>query len=329
MPNIITHTLFSDEVFEVLVNEQNDVLSGRLALVEAGANGPDFLFFHGLSYKHFLKNSSLRKLGSLAHEDHINDFYLSALQSIRKEADPQIKKDMIAYCIGHLCHWALDSTVHPYVFYRTGNCKGKSAWWHHRFESLLDAIVLKVKKELTIKDYKAYSICDLSLEQVRAIARIYVPAANNVFHIPVTGHEILESIQDWKTMQRVFYDASGKKVEMLQKLEGVLGVQSLFSGYLVPNTPIDPFDVTNLLHKVWLHPCDKTLASTESFFDLYERAKILALDSIRLFIHAISDQDLEQVLASKLADRNYDMGIKYGYTMKYFDPVQDHPIYDR
>lgn len=46
MPNIITHTLFADDVQDLLDNES---LKSRRKLFAAGSNGPDFLFFHNIS----------------------------------------------------------------------------------------------------------------------------------------------------------------------------------------------------------------------------------------------------------------------------------------
>ena len=49
MPNIITHILFTDDVYEKLDDPKYDFLESRLQLMEVGGNGPDFLFFHNLS----------------------------------------------------------------------------------------------------------------------------------------------------------------------------------------------------------------------------------------------------------------------------------------
>lgn len=321
MPNIITHVLFADDVCEKIEKDKQDLFNSRLQLFEIGSNGPDFLFFQGFNLKELHKKHPLRKLGGECHSHSINDFYLSCLNSINRENDDEIRKDMIAYVCGHLCHWALDSTAHPYVFYRTGNCKGKSAWWHHRFESLLDAIMLKVKNECTIKDFKAYEICQVSLEQARAIARIYIPVLDNVYGAKVKPHEILNCLNDWCFVEKVLYDASGRKYNATHLLERLVLSESMISGYFVPNEPDDPFDVTNLLHKRWCHPCDEKIVSTESFFDLYDKAILKALDVIRLFTLACEDEKAVPDFIHYLANQSYDTGLSEQKEMKYFDLV--------
>ena len=104
MPNIITHILFTDDVYEKLDDPKYDFLESRLQLMEVGGNGPDFLFFHNLNPTSFMKKTSLRKIGNEVHSHSINDFYASAVASIQKEKDPDIRQDMLTYTCVHLCH---------------------------------------------------------------------------------------------------------------------------------------------------------------------------------------------------------------------------------
>lgn len=321
MPNIITHTLFAQEIFDKVDEATHDLFEPRLQLLEIGSNGPDFLFFHGMNPKDFYKKSDLRVAGSMFHAAHVNDFYQKALISIRNEQDEDIKKDMMTYVCGHLCHWALDATSHPYVFYRTGPCKGKSAWYHHRFESLLDAIMLKVKRECTIEDFIFYEVCDVTKEQARAIARIYVVAIRQILGFDIKPHQILESLNDWHFIETLFYDASGDKLKALQTLETFTKAYNSLSGYIVPNHPDDPYDVMNLLHTRWHHPSDSSFVSTESFFDLYDRAQLLAMEAIRLFLAACQNPDLDEDLLLLIKDRNYNLGVSNQAEMTNFDLI--------
>ena len=321
MPNIITHTLFFDELYDSFDSSYLEWMDSRKQLMEIGSNGPDFLFFHCFSPERILKRTKLRTLGNVVHHSKVNEFYKMAVYLIRNEKNEEIKKDMMAYVCGHLCHWALDSQVHPYVFYRTGTCKGESAWWHHRFESILDALVLKAQKGITIQEYKAGKICDVSKEMARAIAKIYVPIAKEVYGVDIKPHEILESLNDWKFMQSVFYDPTGSKYKMAHSIEKLVDKDNIFSGYFVPNTAHDPYDTCNLMHKEWLHPCDDSIKSTDSFFDLYAKALNSARIVIDLFLEAIEDESKVDEFTSFLADRNYDTGLSEDKKMKYFDLI--------
>ena len=321
MPNIITHTLLADDFIEKSSPSIKEWLLPRKQLVEIGSNGPDFLFFHGLSPKRAFHKDSLRKWGNKVHSQKIREFYACALDSIHKDKDEAIQKDMIAYLMGHLMHWALDSTAHPYVYYRTGNDHKKSSQWHHRFESLIDAIMLKVKREQTIRDFKAYEVTDASLEQIRAICRIYVPVLRKVYGVHVLPHQIKESIEDWNFMEKVFYDQNGKKFDVSYRLETMIGQESLISGFFVPNQPEDPFDTMNLLHKEWVHPCDESKKSSESFFDLYEKALDKAFEVNTLLLECIEDPAKDEAFLNFIGEKDYNTGLDEDLPMKYFDLV--------
>ncbi len=321
MPNIVTHTLFADDVLGLLDAPE---LNSRRQLFEVGSNGPDILFFHHMNPKSVLKKTPLHHMGSVLHEEYTNDFYASALDSIRKEKNPQIREDMIAYTAGHLCHWALDSTAHPYIFCRTGNCKGQSASDHHRFESILDSLMLKLKRDETIRDYDvAEAVCRTSPEIKRAVARIYVPALNAIFETGIQPHEIAETLDDWHFMQKVFHDPSGKKIRMARHLEKLIGRPNQFSGFAVPSQPEDNYDIMNLLHRTWHNP-QSGEACDRDFLMLYDEAIGKAVTAIHLFLNACAEvhsKEAEKEFLGYLNNRNYESGLPEFGELEHFDLV--------
>ena len=63
------------------------------------------------------KSHELNRLGSRMHNEHINDFYECAYAQLYKSRQiKKIQERMIVYLFGHLCHWALDKTAHPYIY---------------------------------------------------------------------------------------------------------------------------------------------------------------------------------------------------------------------
>ena len=317
MPNIITHSLFAQDMLNHFENEA--WLQDRNHLFTVGSNGPDYLFFSGLGSKRSFQDRDLRKFGGLLHKSHVNDFYKSALESIRNEKDEAIRADMIAYVCGHLCHWALDSTVHSYVYYRTGHGTPQNSWNHHRMESILDSIVLKVKRNETIVQFDTPQIADCSLDEARAIARIYVPAIESIFDTQIKPHLIKNSLDNWHFIQKAEYDPKGSKLSFLKGIESVIRKKNLGSGLIVPNTPIDDYDVCNLMHKKWVHPADETIVSTESFFDLYDKALIKAQNAMRLFLEAVKDPSQEKDLMNFIGNQTYNEGLPEDLPMVNFD----------
>ena len=317
MPNIITHSLFAKEMADRFPDA--GWLHAREHLFTVGSNGPDYLFFYGFGAGGPLKGATLRRYGGQLHKGHVNAFYESALRSIRHEKDPAIRQDMIAYVCGHLSHWALDSTVHPYVYYRTGHGSAQNSWNHHRMESVLDSIVLKVKNGETTKQFDTPAIANCSLEEARAVARIYVPAIEAVFNEQIAPHQIKDALDDWHRVQKLEHDPKGVKLASLKSLEKLTGTKNLASGLIVPNAPVDDYDICNLTHKKWIHPADENRVSTESFFDLYDKALITGETAIRLFLAAVDDKAEEKDFLRFIGNRTYNEGLPEDLPMVHFD----------
>lgn len=321
MPNIVTHILFAREMVQSKLDTRACALVNQdPQLFEVGSNGPDYLFFHDTTPKHVMKKSKIRQVGTYCHRREVNAFYQDAIKTIRNESDPQIKKEETIYVMGHLCHWALDSVAHPYIFYRTGSGDKTSQFRHHRIESLIDAALLKVKLNTTIDEFKAYEICDVSMEQARAITRIYHSIAQNVYGIKERPHEYLQALNDWYFVQKLLYDRNGKKIRSFQRVEKLIGKIGLVSAMLVPNEPSDPCDIFNLNHKEWVHPCDKNLKSNDSFLDLFDKGLNRANHVINLFLDALEDESKEQEWIDFIANRNYTKGLSDNGPMTVFDP---------
>lgn len=317
MPNLVTHTLFAQDVLKDL---NFRILNQNAHLFEIGSNGPDFLFFHKTPLTKAMEKTPLRKLGSKLHSGEVNAFYSSLLSTIRHEKNPGMRQEMIAYSCGHLCHWALDSTMHPYIFYRTGSCKGRSAWDHHRMESILDALMLKMKTGKTIVEYNVPEECaNPTRSEMKVIARLYAPALNELYGEDIRPSMIAEALQDWHRMQKVFYDPKGRKVKALGALEKVSGMKNLMTGYAIPAKPEDNHDVFNLMHKEWKHPVTEE-PSVASVLDLYEIALHKARRAIVLFLGACKDEEEEGKLLDFIDDDNYNLNTHTDFGMHCYAP---------
>lgn len=324
MPNLVTHALFCEDVMKSL---NDPILNRHRMFMITGSQGPDFLFFYRTTPTKLWMPNKVRHYGNKFHEENVNAFYSSALESIRHEKNKSIQREMIAYMCGHLCHWAMDSTFHPYVYYRTGNYSSNqnSAFLHHRFESLLDAAMLKFKKDTTITDYDPGVECmSASLPIARAIARIYIPAIETIYQDQIEPNAIVEALKDWRTMQKVFRDPKNHKKGFLQPIEKAVGLEHALSGFSIPNVCEDNVDICNLLHRQWKNPASLEV-SNQSLFDLYDEAQQKATTVIPYFLDAIENPQVQQKLMDYLGDRNYEMGLPTGYEMKEFDII-DLPI---
>ena len=312
MPNIITHGLFAKAVYDEISDQKlKEIIKEFPREYIIGSNGPDFLFF----YKFFQKKyAPVRELGSKVHAGHVNEFYDLAFDLIQNEKDATLQKAMISYVAGHLCHWALDSRAHPYIFYKTGSYSGLSASMHHRFESMMDAMMLMKIRHETIKTFKFYLLAKQSPYSVQAVAAIYVPIIETVFHEKITAKEIKDALDDWYSLQNWLYDPKGVKTRLLKAYEKKAGRPWLFSGNVVPYKIDKTYDILNEKKEVWCHSTDETKISHESFMEIFERAK---KDVLNIFEH----HSEKEFVLSQIGNASYDTQESEPKEMKHFNLI--------
>lgn len=325
MPNIITHKIFAEEVLKNMTKHDiRAIIEKYPQSYYIGSNGPDFLFFSHIKPWEAYKNHTLNRLGSRMHAEHINDFYAVALRCVKQQETQTVKETMMAYLFGHLCHWALDKTTHPYIFYRTGNCKGKSAGYHHRFESMMDTMMLDKFKGISIKEFPCYEICEYDEDILKAIARIYVPIAKEVYHVDVKVHDIRETLNSWYDVQKLLYDPNTIKYPLVKGFETIVRQPWKITGNIVKAKVDDRYDILNEEKRMWTHPCDATLQSNASFLELFNEAIPTAIAVIEKAYGCIEyDADVNNVM-DILKNQAYDTGMDDNKEMRYFDVIYEN-----
>ncbi|MGX8835441.1 zinc dependent phospholipase C family protein [Amedibacillus sp. YH-ame6] len=324
MPNIITHKLFAERVFTQLRKQDiKRIIEQHPQIFYIGCNGPDFLFFSNSKPWHAHRSHKLNRLGSQMHASLINEFYNTAIECVKQQQDEVTKETMMAYLFGHLCHWALDKTTHPYVFYRTGNCKGLSAGYHHRFESMMDTMMLDKLKGIDITEFRSHEMCAYDEDMLKAIARIYVPVAKKVYHTEVKVNELRNALDSWQDIQKMLYDPKHIKYYALKSVETILRKPWAISGNVVKRKIDDRFDILNEHHTLWFHPCDDHISSNASFMELFEEAADIALCVIEKAYGCIEYGAPTTTLCEELQDQAYDSGMSGEREMKFFDIIYE------
>lgn len=320
MPNLITHKIFAEEVLHRLQNKtMQRMIRDNEQLYYIGSNGPDPLFFYEATPWNLFHNNFVSDIGNALHCGHVNAFYISAIHQIQKQKHIKIKERMLAYMFGHICHWAIDSSAHPYIYYRTGDCTGMSLNYHHRFESILDETVLRTYRNMTIQQFHFPDICLFDTDMLQAIARIYVPVTKEIFSIDLRVFDLRKALEGWHAAQTWLYDPKHIKINAWSIYESMHRNTWQMSGNIVPNQNENNIDVMNETHMLWKHPCDDTITSTASFPDLFDTAIDLAVDAIETAYQCTYHQLPESAITSLLKDHAYDTGMSGFQKMNFFD----------
>ena len=120
MPATMTHACFAKDVYDILPDDIKNSLSiSRLKMF--GQSTDSLMFYNLLSLS---PGKDIRKFQSFFHRNQSQEFFLNLIRYIK---DNYINdSDTLSFLVGFICHYILDSTIHPYIFYKTGNfIKGK------------------------------------------------------------------------------------------------------------------------------------------------------------------------------------------------------------
>ncbi|MDO4521540.1 MAG: zinc dependent phospholipase C family protein [Eubacteriales bacterium] len=158
MPTTYAHDLFGKMVYHRVNEELQRLILQHKTAYQIGLHGPDILFY----VRPFHKNR-INELGQRMHEEQASVFFRHAKKIYAQTKDPNV----LAYLMGFVCHFMLDSTCHPYISeFMKITCAG-----HDEIETELDR-ELMVRTEKNPFHYLPASVIQTESRSVQAIASV-------------------------------------------------------------------------------------------------------------------------------------------------------------
>lgn len=275
MPASLTHYCFAKNVLERLPAQERDQLDAYFW----GAQGPDFLFCH--NYQRFIGlgrgREGLKAYGNLMHSTRPS-LTLEAMRGfLRKHTEPAYR----LYVRGFLCHYALDSTAHPYVNALAAALARErphetAGTMHGEIESALDAVILRRETGKLPSEVHLKHLFPKNEGVQRCIARLYRYVLWEAYQADIAEEELLQATKDAHFVFAAITDRTGLKHRLFDLLER--GRPHEITSHIVPLTEGEGVDYANIREEPW-----GPQGSTQTFFELYEQALELALELIRNF----------------------------------------------
>ena len=321
MPATITHAYFAKDLYEVLPED----ISSKIDLnrTKMFAQSTDSIMFYNiLSLK---SGKSLRKFQYYFHTHKTNEFFINLLNFVRLH---DIKdQDTYSFIVGFIAHYILDSTVHPYVVYKTGmfNKKDKTTYKynniHYFMETFLDNDMIKRRENINPYKFKMskfwYDKRKFSIDLENTIDYSFY----TTFNIKGMSYKYYKSLKQMKTFINLFRrDTLGIK-RFFYKLIDTFTPRNVFRfEALSYHYPLDDkHNFLNSIHKEWRNPCDFDLISTESFVDLYLKSLKDARSVIMKVFDFLNGEDVD--LDKLLLNKSYISGLNLDEEkeLKYFE----------
>ncbi len=324
MPSITTHHIFSKNILNHLKQSELELFKDELTIYHTFAQSHDYLFYYTFDIKNAKR---IRNLGHRAHHENTQEYIINIVKEIINN-NLENNKQAIAYLYGVITHYVLDSTCHPYIFYKTGiyrksNPESKKyRGEHNHMEKDLDAIFYERFTN------KKYNTCNLnkdiikkpkfSKELINLISNVYKETYNEdnigiFFKKSVTHTKIINAlaINDYFGLKRALY----KIIDFITTHKFGY-IQAYSTHILTPN-----LEYLNEDHKIWNHPSNKNLKYTYSFDDLYNQSIKKVLKIIRKTNEVIYNKKPIESLYKYIPNVDYSTGvlIEESRRMDYFE----------
>lgn len=286
MPAIITHDTFGRETYDdmfSLIGGSRDEADAFLL----GNQGPDPLFYS-------VVNPCLRsvhRLGGRMHHERPSEL----LAAFRRSIDALDERDRgigRAYALGFLCHYLLDSTMHPFVYWQEyevcdagepGLSRDDGSEVHAVIESELDELVLFAKRGQTVATFNpSREILKASNHVLSVVSRMYAYVAMIAYGLVIPKDAFGSSVKCFRLVQAFFHSRDGVKRGAVARLEEIVRRYSFYGAMSHRAVELEESTFDNHEHRLWENPFTHEM-SADGFWDRYATARGRTEAALRAF----------------------------------------------
>lgn len=263
MPSLLTHHLFGQKVLHAQGWAYSPGSGAQDAFV-LGCQGPDPFFF-ALGLRH--PSGYIRFARALHTVRSTEAIEAMCRYTARRQGKERAVLD--AYLAGYLCHYALDSTAHPYVYaVQKRECaalgmKKDRAHIHMKLETAIDSMLTGIYENPSRLLPRNRDACFI-------IGRMYRAVARSVYGLPLPESCFWMALRRMVSMERLFKSHWGIKRAALSAAERFFCRYSFFEALSHSRDTKGISDPLNRAHREWTAPADGSLHS-ESFSELFRQ----------------------------------------------------------
>ena len=291
MPDVAVHAAFGRDVSASLAPEIRAVI--RQDPWTFGLFGPDLWFMH-----HPWRRREGR--GRQMHTTFPGAFLAALLRRAKAAA---CREELFSWLAGFLCHYALDSTTHPYIIHVTTE-KHRFPRSHMSLEHALDIRQMEQdgfwgsKHPVTEHYFPAVSLPSAMQADVDAVFR-------EVYGWENGWRGINRSCRLYRRCYRLLENPAGLAARLARMTK-----RPLLRSLAYAESQFLSLDAENTGHLPWQHSHDETLTFTDSFPELREQARRLAVDLISAsWRYVWLDQGTAEEVSALIGNNSYLSGL--------------------
>ncbi len=324
MPSTVTHAYFIMDIYDKLPINRKIFLKDQKNYLKTFAQSMDPLNFY---MNQNLKRS--KKIRSFAYTFHTRNTskYLITLTNYIKynyySNDPQV----MSFLYGMISHYVLDSTLHPYIFYKTGIMDKRNPntykynSMHHILETNIDRYLIKNREKINPCKYKHYKYIINNNKYSSNLKDVIDFTFKETFGINNFSKILIRATKNMKfSFKLLRYDKHGYKLLLYKSIDKITPKKCHKTAFLSYNNKIHDKNYLNSEKKEWTYPTNKRKKSNKSFIELYIDALTEAIKIIRgvdMYIYNDKATNLNFLIKNK----SYLTGIELtqNQEMKYFE----------
>ena len=319
MPSIVTHKLFGRDVIK-----KKKINNLDMDIYDIFNQSFDtFLYYKFFSLKKDNDGEYLKKYG---HRLKTREYFLNIASNIKKynlNNDPQCR----AYLFGSINHYIVDSTFHPYVFYKTGvfNKDKKETYkydsLHTKMEFMLDCYFYEKITKNKFYKHKTYKYEFPKVKYNDNLSFLIDQSIKDTFHINNASKIHYKALKTGRFIFRFgVYDRFGIKKIIYSIIDIIRGKKRKKIKYVssyVKN--VDP-NYLNLERNTWFHPANKAKFNY-SVDDLYNLALKKSIKYFEYFDNFLNNQCNYDTLKNNIDNVSYINGLNNNsrHKLKYFE----------
>ncbi len=320
MPNITTHNLFAKDVLTKSKKTITNTFIQKQNIYELFAQGFDPMFF-GFA---LLKSNNF---ANYCHTHKTDTFFLNFIKEIKVQKQTHNPK-VLAALYGHLTHYILDSTAHPFIIYKSGEYNPKKPETrkyngkHTQLEMQIDAYMYEQRYNKPFCKFKIHKHLITKEKFGSELLNILNETYDKTYSKKHIGKKYQRGCQNmYYSYKFLITDATGLKKKLYKLIDQLFPHK--FNKYEYFSSHITTIDkkILNMEHKEWTNPWDNNKKSTQSFLDLYEKATKEAIKLFNATHKFLKDEITPKEYQKVLQDKAYTTGLSWHLKkeMKYLE----------
>ena len=244
MPTTYAHDLFGKMVYHRLDPEIQEKIKKYQTTYQIGLHGPDILFY----VRPFHKNR-FNQMAHRLHREEAAGFFERGRELYQKTGNEEI----LAYLLGFICHFMLDSTCHPYI----SEYMKKTGARHDEIETEFDrALMVRTGKDPF--HYQPGSVIRIEKNSVDAISEVIEGMSHK---------DIVRALMGSKFYTRLPICDSEKKRKIKLAVARILFMYRLADGRIIRGEPKDIcLESTQHLTQLFLQTVPEAAAMINEYY---------------------------------------------------------------